>query len=75
MRRTGRTTRLIDKAIQDLFTLGEITIIDHDSAGRLNASRDMFRKTRMRLYTEHQYLVDTKQITFIANKHKIILNK
>lgn len=28
-RRSGRTTRLVDKAIQDLFTTGMARIVDH----------------------------------------------
>ena len=65
MRGSGRTTRIIDKAIQDLFKNGKVTIIDHhyggdkydspverDGANR-RASKDAFRRMVNRLIAEH----------------------
>lgn len=60
-RATGRTTRLIDEAIQTLFREGSVTAVDHwfglpgDNAEEANhnASRYMFRRLMGRLIAEH----------------------
>lgn len=67
MRRSGRTTRLIDEAIQILFTEGQVTLIDHpckdDNPARpgilpaeiieARLSRRMGSKVQLRLGFEH----------------------
>ena len=51
MRRSGRTTRAINKAIEALFQDHEITIIDHHGTGA--ATRYMASIMIERLYKEH----------------------
>lgn len=61
-RQKGRTTRLIDKYIQELFNHnGEwVTISDHDDLAseqeyRLQMTRQLFNKIVQRLKFEHNY--------------------
>ena len=57
-RRTGRTTRLIDKAIQDLFNNGKVLLLDHYQENekiRHSLSERMARFIKIRLKTEHQH--------------------
>jgi hypothetical protein len=50
-RRTGRTTRLVDAYIQQLFRKGEITFTDHHPSQR--GRRMAFDTLVERLYAEH----------------------
>lgn len=49
VRRTGRTTRIVDAAIQELFTKGEVQIADHHHEG--NHAMSLFI---LRMNTEHR---------------------
>jgi hypothetical protein len=65
MRRSGQTTRLIDEAIQTLFTEGTVRIVDHH--GTRMASELMFQTFMRRLSLEHrgmydQCLIDKKRL-------------
>jgi len=51
MRCSGRTTRIVDEAIQTLFTTGEVKAEDHYDS--LNANRMVFRLIMDRLRHEH----------------------
>lgn len=48
-RQTGRTTRIVDAAIQELFEKGEVTIVDHHPSGSDHA----LRLLQNRLAREH----------------------
>lgn len=84
-RRSGRTTRQIDDAIQRLFTQGSIEIpIDHSQARVANQS--LYRRLVNRLHSEHQgmWAVDRNKIyvkskdrprVYIATKSKRSDNK
>ena len=57
-RRTGRTTRLIDDAIQDLFHTGKCVIWDHYENGKNNSANQMvLDKTLVRLQNEHPLIM------------------
>jgi len=77
MRRSGRTTRIVDEAIQTLFTKGEVTICDHyygdkfqdrveSEASHRRANEFAFNILMRRLRLEHD---------LIFNKLKIIKDK
>ena len=57
VRMTGRSTRLVDKCIQDLFTNGVVIVFDHYDHSR--AHRDLFDRVMRRLYSEHQAYMTT----------------
>lgn len=50
-RSTGRTTRLVDHYIQELFTKGEAIIIDHFNTR--NENKELAKKVLNRLNNEH----------------------
>jgi len=51
LRKTGQSTRIIDKAIQEFFTDGETDLADHIPTQKM---RDwIVRRFLNRLYTEH----------------------
>lgn len=58
-RRSGRTTRIADKIIQDLFEVeGEdkwIPVTDHHNTKKM--SKYLFRIIRQRLSTEHSHVM------------------
>ena len=52
-RRTGRTTRLADKLIQELFIEGSTTIIDHATTPNNMADSHLLDVVWRRLMSEH----------------------
>lgn len=62
-RRTGRSTRIIDSAIQRLFFTGKTKVVDHHSSDQANNST--LHKTITRLISEHQL---TMGVDFIVEK-------
>lgn len=52
-RRTGRTTRLVDEAIQTIFTKGTWTARDHYDD--IHAHRTLFQRVMDRLNREHNF--------------------
>ena len=50
-RATGRSTRLVDRAIQELFNRGEVTVVDHHITKR--ASEWLLCRVCVRLDMEH----------------------
>lgn len=56
-RGTGRTTRIIDKAVQDLFANGIVRIEDHhfgeNESDHRRATEFAFKKLLIRLRSEH----------------------
>lgn len=57
-RRTGRTTRAIDGAIQDLFNTGKCVIWDHYKNGKNHsANQVVLDKTLVRLQNEHPHIM------------------
>lgn len=73
IRRTGASTKLVDAAIQELFTTGKTTIKDHYKYGTdLRANRNLFSRVLRRLNIEHhnmQYTLDHHTLTIkLGNK-------
>lgn len=53
-RETGKTTRIIDTAVQELFDKGEVTIWDHTSFSEHPQARmNTLEKTLKRISFEH----------------------
>ena len=63
-RRSGRSTRIIDEAIQALFTKGEVVIRDHYD--RTEVHQQLANRMKRRLDTEHggRYKFDPKELKF-----------
>ena len=54
-RRSGRTTRLVDDAIQDLFHTGECHVRDHYKDGKdTQRNKEVFMLVLRRLQNEHE---------------------
>lgn len=68
-RGTGRSTRQIDDAVQDLFMTGECVIIDHH--GDRESSRFTFDKLLKRLQFEHAGIMNTLEVDMIKCSVKI----
>lgn len=51
-RRSGRTTRIIDQAIQDLFNNGSTLVLDHHRTEKMDERT--FKIFLKRLHNEHQ---------------------
>lgn len=67
LRGTGRTTRLIDRYIQELFTEGYIIVKDHYNS--LDADRFLTERILKRLKSEHPYV----RVNKVTNGNNIIL--
>jgi hypothetical protein len=65
-RASGRTTRLIDQIIQDLFTKGRADVTDHSGK-----TFSLALKVIARLELEHPHKV--KHIDMFPNKHSITI--
>ena len=73
MRRSGKTTRLIDEAIQELFKKGELKLslnynvksdfLDRDSTSENRAQRDFVDRLIQRLSIEHRNCCETRKQT------------
>ena len=65
IRKSGRTTRIADKAIQELFKKGKVIIEDHSP--EKVANRFLFKIILTRLENEHgginRYLIDRDKRT------------
>ena len=78
-RQTGRTTRLVDSYIQELFTKGKIIVRDH--APSEEAHKILFERILDRLLAEHDIFfdwvekgeirIDKKTFTIEVNETKI----
>ena len=66
-RKTGRSTREIDDAVQDLFNTGDCNINDHH--GTRLASAHTFKKLCFRLLEEHAHMKDK----FLMDKDKFTI--
>jgi hypothetical protein len=60
-RQSGRSTRLIDRYIQDLFTFGTVTVRDHYDNDRNHII--LFDRVKKRLKDEHQTVTYSYDIT------------
>lgn len=69
MRRTGRSTRRIDEAIQDLFTTGECRAWDHHPTRE--ASQFLMERVLQRLSIEHDLTVNNGSLK--VDKAKFII--
>lgn len=67
-RRSGRTTRIIDEAIQTLFREGEVTVRDHDTSFD-KSHNAVFHQVLNRMEAEHPYV----RLEFIRKSHCIKL--
>ena len=74
MRGTGRSTRLADKAIQDLFVNGFCIVQDHHREGR-DYSRFLMDKILARLKTEHKVNMEDLNIHTLNEYFRITLIK
>lgn len=85
MRNSGRTTRVIDEAVQTLFIDGKVTLTDHYfgtyaddpyEQARLNvkATRYAFRTLARRLSNEHggpeNFVFDMKRFTVTLERQR-----
>jgi len=62
-RRSGRTTRLCDQSIQELFNIGKVKIFDHTR--HTESNKHLIKMICNRLDNEHrhvEYDVDIKQL-------------
>lgn len=71
VRRSGKSTRLADQYIQDLFNNGEVEVIDH--TGNKESSEFLFKKVVRRLELEHRHV----NLKLIPKKGiiKLVLNE
>lgn len=74
MRGTGRSTRLADRAIQDLFVNGFCIVQDHHREGR-DASRVLMDKVLARLKAEHKVNMEDLNIHILNEYFRITLIK
>ena len=74
MKGTGRSTRLVDKAIQDLFVNGFCIVQDHHREGR-DDSRVLMDKVLARLKTEHKVNMEDLNIHTLNEYFRITLIK
>lgn len=73
-RRDGNTTRLVDNAIQILFSGSICVVLDHHEIGRsYNANRHLFECILKRLRTEHRWLFEQNKIKFDKDKLEIMI--
>ena len=57
-RRSGRTTRLIDDAVQDLFHTGECHVWDHYKDGKdAHRNGEVLKLVLKRLQNEHDHIM------------------
>ena len=62
-RRTGKSIRQIDKAVQILFEDGEVKILDHHEDGSHKAANNLLlRRIVKRLESEHSSIVGRLEI-------------
>lgn len=67
IRRSGRTTRLADSYIQDLFKNGKIQVTDHYQESN-SGDRHLFDIIMNRLSLEHPYLFYLENIAYSKSK-------
>jgi hypothetical protein len=72
-RRSGRTTRLIDEAIQYLFTNDTVLLVDHINSTEM--SKHMLDRVVRRLYNEHRMTDKQFKITNEGGYKRITLVK
>lgn len=64
-RRSGRTTRQVDEAIQTLFREGRLEI-PKDHSQTPGGNHNLYRKIRNRLHSEHVGMWEIKDDVFIV---------
>lgn len=73
-RRTGRSTRMIDEMVQQLFSKGEVIVSDHYySPDNDQPTRNNLNTLLKRLYNEHGVAKD--HVTYDERKRKLTLKK
>lgn len=74
LRRTGRTTRIVDAAIQTLFEAGIVKIMDHDFDFRLSDNKrnnEVLQLVVNRIRNEHNAVLGLLKIDIQANTIKL----
>jgi hypothetical protein len=71
LRRSGRSTRLMDNYIQVLFEKGEVIVLDHHPLR--DSSRHLYERVLKRLYKEHG--LDDKYLTLDKSKFQIRIKR
>jgi hypothetical protein len=62
-RRDGNTTRLVDNAIQILFSGDICVVLDHHEMGRNHkANKHLFDQILRRLEVEHRWVLEQKRV-------------
>ena len=68
-RRDGNTTRLIDNAIQILFSGKICVVLDHHEWGKSRmANKHLFDQILRRLEIEHRWMLESKRVKIDKNK-------
>jgi hypothetical protein len=74
LRQSGRTTRIVDDLVQELFSTGQTIVIDHFGSG--NADRIALDILKKRLFYEHGLLQDVHyRTTYLRGNFLIKLRK
>jgi hypothetical protein len=69
IRRDGNTTRIVDNAIQILFSGKVCVVMDHHNVGRHSQMNEYLLKCILRrLEIEHRWLVNDKRVNVAKNK-------
>lgn len=68
-RQTGKTTRIIDAAVQTLFTTGHVKVVDHNP----NGSNYAYQKLMQRLRVEHAWMMDRQYMQYDNKKLTVTL--
>lgn len=71
MRRSGRSTRIIDKCVQKLFTEGEVVVIDHFPAPM--GHRHLFDRFLKRLENEHFRGVKSMEYNLLIDRKNFVV--
>jgi len=71
-RRDGNTVRLIDNAIQILFSGDICVVLDHHEMGRNSkANKHLFDQILRRLEVEHRWVLEQKRVKLDKNRLEI----
>ena len=73
-RRDGNTTRLIDNAIQILFSGKICVVLDHHECGRKRmVNKHLFDRILRRLEIEHRGMLESKRVKIDKNNFEFSL--
>lgn len=72
-RRTGRTTRLVDLAVNDFFKNGMVELVDHSFEGHNN--RHICDRLMFRLKAEHNITYKQCEVIYASSGRIIVRNR